>query len=122
MFGKVLVTILVLALVWMVVRNRVGGARTDPAAPRTALIPAAALRALAYGLVSVTVAGTGLYLYQGWEQGREIVRVRVVNAGTGQGVTYRARRQDIVGRSFRTLDGHAVTLADVERMEVDSGQ
>jgi hypothetical protein len=64
------------------------------------------------------VAGTGLYFYQGWQAGREAVTVRVVNANTGVAVTYRARREDVSGRSFLTLDGRRVTLAEVERLEL----
>ena len=45
--------------------------------------------------------------------------MRVINANTGEGVTYQARREDVAGRSFRTLDGRRITLADVERMELD---
>jgi hypothetical protein len=122
MFGKALVALLVVAFVWLAIRGRKRGGRPGGPALRGPLVPAGALRFLAYGLVSVMVAGSALYFYQSWDQGREIVRVRIVNAHTGQGVTYSVRREDLAGRSFRTLEGHRIVLADVERMEVDSGQ
>lgn len=64
------------------------------------------------------LAGTGLYLFEGWEAGRRPMTVRVINANTGAVVTYQVSPKDMTGRSFRTLDGRRVTLADVERMEV----
>jgi hypothetical protein len=66
------------------------------------------------------LAGTGLYLFEGWEAGRRPVTVRVINANTGAVVTYQVSPKDVTGRSFQTLDGRRVTLADVERMEVSA--
>jgi hypothetical protein len=45
-----------------------------------------------------------------------VVSIQVINATTGQVTTYRARRDEIEGRQFETLDGRRVTLAAVERM------
>jgi hypothetical protein len=64
------------------------------------------------------IAGTGLYLFEDWEAGRRPVTVSVINANTGEVVTYQVSPKDLAGRSFRTLDGRHVTLADVERLEV----
>jgi hypothetical protein len=36
--------------------------------------------------------------------------------------SYQARRDDVKGRSFTTLDGRIVTLADVERMVLADGR
>jgi hypothetical protein len=121
MFGKILITIVVLVMAWLVIRTRLqaGGRAALPPARGDPLIPAGVLRALAYGVVSVMIAGTALYLFQGWVTARAPITVRVINANTGEGVTYQARREDVAGRSFRTLDGRRITLADVERMELD---
>ena len=121
MFGKILITIVVLVMAWLVIRTRLqaGGRAAPPPARDHPRIPAGVLRALAYGVVSVMIAGTALYLFQGWVTAREAITVRVINANTGEGVAYQARREDVAGRSFRTLDGRRITLADVERMELD---
>ena len=68
MFGKIMITIVVLVMAWLVIRTRLqaGGRRRPTAARGGPLIPAGVLRALAYGVVSVMVAGTALYLFQGW--------------------------------------------------------
>ena len=121
MFGKILITVVVLVAAWLVIRKRLqaGGRTAPPPVRHDPLIPVGVLRALAYGVVSVMIAGAGLYLVQGWVTGREAITVRVINANTGEGVTYQARREDVSGRSFRTLDGRRITLADVERMELE---
>lgn len=121
MLAKIFLTVAVLLMAWLAIRARTrAGSRVAPTPVQNVpLVPAGFLRALAYALVVVMIAGTGLYLIQGWLAGREAVTVRVINANTGEGVTYRARREDVAGRSFRTLDGRRVTLADVERMELD---
>ena len=62
--------------------------------------------------------GSLLWLYLDYEAGREVVTVRVINANTGDVTTYEARRADIGGRRFTTLDGRPITLADVDRMEL----
>jgi hypothetical protein len=126
MFTKLLILVLVILGVWVAFRVKTGPAprpsaasRPGPALPtRPAWMPAGAPRALAYGLVSVMIAGTGLYLFEDWEAGRRPVTVSVINANTGEVVTYQVSPKDLAGRSFRTLDGRHVTLADVERLEV----
>jgi hypothetical protein len=122
MFGKILLTLAVMVGAYFVIRARLQGrAATDRSAPppRTPLVPPATLRAVAYGLVTVMVAGSLLWLYLGWEEGHEVVAVQVINANTGDVTTYRARRVDVEGRRFTTLDGRQVTLADVERMVLE---
>lgn len=123
MFGKILITAVVVVLAWLAIRARSRGVNPTRAAPATParppLVPPGAMRTIAYGMVGVMVAGTGLYLFDGWESGREAVRVRVINANTGQVAIYRARRDQVAGRSFRTLDGRQITLAEVERMELE---
>jgi hypothetical protein len=122
MFGKVLIAVVALLVGWLLLRTRMRGAgryAPPPAPPRPPSLSSGALRQLAYVALAVLVAGTGLYLYEGWAARRVPVLVRVINANTGATVTYRARRADVVGRSFLTLDGRRVTLADVERMELE---
>jgi hypothetical protein len=69
--------------------------------------------------VAISVAGlAGWYIYQDWSEAKIMVRIRVINAETGQVVLYDAPKGLVFGRSFTTADGRQVTLADVERMEV----
>jgi len=61
---------------------------------------------------------TGMFLYAEWREAYQVVTVRVINSHTGVARSYRARLKDVQGRSFATLDGRMVTLADVESMEL----
>lgn len=124
MFGKLLLTAAVILGAYLAIRTRTQRGREVAAAPsappREPLVPAGTLRAVAYGLVVVMVAGSLLWLYLDYAVGREVVTVRVINANTGDATTYMARRADVRGRQFTTLDGRPVTLSDVDRMELGS--
>ena len=89
------------------------------AASPAPLIPQGTARAVAYGLVAVMISGSLLWLYLDWQASREVVTVKVINANTGEITTYRARRADVKGRHFTTLDGRPFTLADVDRMVLE---
>jgi hypothetical protein len=122
MIGKILLTAAVILGAYLVIRARIQRSReavaepTEP--PREPLVPAGALKAVAFGLVAVMVAGSLLWLYLDYEAGREVVTVRIINANTGEATTYSARRADVKGRRFTTLDGRPITLSDVDRMEL----
>jgi len=118
MLGKILLTLAVMLGAYAVIRARMrrGGESSSGRPAPVTLIPLEMIRIVAYGLVVAMVAGSLLWLYLDWEMGHEIVAVQVINANTGSITTYRARRADVEGRHFTTLDGHRVTLADVERM------
>jgi len=123
MFGKILLTAVVVLGAYLVIRARMQRARhpapgATPAARPPPLAPAPFPEAIAYALAVIMVAGSLLWIYLDFQAGREAVTVRVVNAMTGEVTTYRARRAAIEGRSFTTLDGHPVTLSDVDRMEL----
>lgn len=123
MLGKILLTLVVILGAYVVLRTRLRDAgrsvanRPDPAPPPP-LIPRETVRLVAYTLVVLMVSGSLLWLYLDWREGHEVVAVRVINANTGAVTSYRARREDVEGRHFTTLDGRRVTLADVERMEL----
>jgi len=125
MFGKILLTLAVILGAYLAIRARIQRGRETVAADRRKCrepaFPATALTAVSYGLVLVMLAGSLLWLYLDWETGQRLVTVRVINANTGDVTTYRARREDVKGRQFTTLDGRSVTLADVERMVLAEG-
>lgn len=126
MFTKLLLTAAVVAVAWLVVRERwrpaddgdsglVKGA--SPAkAGKDALMPRGAVKLAAYGVVVLMLLGTGVYLVQGWQRDREVLRVQVVNTYTGKEASYLARRGEINARSFVTLDGRLVQIAEMERL------
>lgn len=87
--------------------------RVQPEPPNTRIQAIAA-----YGVLLVMLAGAGFFIYLEWQDSYQVITVRVVNSSTGKTVYYQARRGEIDGRTFRTLDGREVTLAEVERMEL----
>jgi predicted nucleic acid-binding Zn ribbon protein len=118
MFWKLLLTAAVIFGAYLVIRARMRAPETTEDAPHTQAprVSGRALRRLAYALIGLMLGGTAFYLIRSWESGREVLRVQVVNANTGVVIDYLARRRDVEGRGFRTLDGQVVRLADVERM------
>ncbi|MGB8145827.1 MAG: hypothetical protein WCF05_11755 [Chromatiaceae bacterium] len=122
MFSKIFLTLAVILGIYWVIRARLRGGGPTPgrqSPPQPPLIPLARVRALAYGLLVATVTGSLLWLYWDWEAGRGVVSVQVINANTGAIVIYQARRADVAGRHFTTLDGRQVVLAEVERLVLE---
>lgn len=119
MFGKLLLTIAVILGAYLFIRVRMQRDRECPPPDQRdsePLLSGPALRNFSYGLLAVMLLGSAIYLFLGWSSDRDLVRVQVINANTGAITDYQARRGDVKGRSFRTIDGRRVTLADVERM------
>ena len=124
MLTKVLFTIAVVLAVIFFSRLR---RRPGLDAP-TAYQPDATSGVFSYGLmrwlasvvVVLMVVGAAFYLYLDWRGASEIVRVRVIDAGTGKSSEYEVYRGEIEDRSFRTVDGRRVILAETERMETSA--
>ncbi len=122
MLSKIFLALAVILGIFWVIRAR---RRTDgqnqgySSPPQDPLIPLARVRALAYGLLVAMISGSLLWLYWGWKEGRSVVSVQVINANTGAIVIYEARRADVAGRHFTTLDGRRVVLAEVERLVLE---
>lgn len=93
------------------------GSPEIPVASRSPGLRPAIRKVLLWGsLAAVFAAGAGLY-YLAWQDAREPVTV-ILHSGNGNPVTYEVRKRDLGERSFTTLEGTEVTVADSERMEV----
>ena len=77
-------------------------------------------RVVSYIFILFMVVATGIFVYMEWRDHYRVVEVTVINTHTGNSVAYRARRGDVDGRVFETLDGRVVRLADIERLELGS--
>lgn len=118
MITKILLTLLVIVAALAYARRKrapvtrhSSGGMVGTKSSRTPLYAALAF-------ASLTLAISGLIFYQHWRERHTIFNVQVINSHTGEQQTYQAYREDIAKRSFRTVDGRQVNLADVERMEV----
>lgn len=117
MFLKLFLTSAVIIGAILVIRGRMRRGTS----PETAVPPGSSpnwqlVRTGAYVLAGAAVIATAVHLVGRWDSSREVLDVQVVNANTGAILRYQARRGDIDGRAFRTLEGQVVRLADVERM------
>lgn len=118
MIWKFLLTVAVLlgGAAFILARFRGSDRPWGAAASRPPLLPARLARRLAYAVLGLLLAGSGWYLYAKWADGNTLMLVQIVNANTGTITRFEARRRDIGGRGFRSLDGRDIRLADVERM------
>lgn len=122
MLMKLLLTLLVIiaALVTLRLRKRhpprnlVASAAQQHQSVRGSLVPKAA----AYGLLGLLLSGSALFVYLEWQDSWRVVTVRVIHSGNGSETIYRAYKGDVKGRSFTTVDGRIVNLAEVERLEL----
>ncbi|WP_130471247.1 hypothetical protein [Candidatus Magnetaquicoccus inordinatus] len=75
-------------------------------------------RLAAISLVISALLIAVMVLFNDWRSSQQKVQVRVIHVETGEVVIYQALRGQVHGRTFQTIDGRQVRLADVERMEV----
>ena len=69
-------------------------------------------------LALVVIAGVAYVVFSEVADERRAITVEVINTRTGESLRYQVQKGDIRGRTFRTLDGRTVTVADVERIEI----
>lgn len=124
MLSKILLTLVVVIVAAMVIGNRrrrkVSLAAGQPDPPLVAAPPNRVWRWTGYGLAVVMILGSGLYLYREWRDYERVVTVRVVDTLSGDVTLYRARRADVQERRFTTLDGREVSVANNERIELQT--
>lgn len=121
MFMKLLLTALVIAGAILTIRMRTQRPREVRVQPELLSAPperSPLLRLGAYGLLVIMLGGAVFYLYHQWRDAYQVVKVRVIDTRSGQTVVYQAYKGDVAGRSFQTVDGRTVALAEVERLEL----
>ena len=123
MITKLLFTLGVIFVGWLVLRNRQQRMSARPPEPRLQAPPRTGVNPwkwAGYLLVVVMILGSGLFLYAEWQDRYRVVTVSVVNTQTGERIDYQAHRMDVEERQFVTLDGLEVSVADTERIELHS--
>jgi hypothetical protein len=119
--SKILLTLAVIGVAWLVIRHRQQSLSEAERVPRLDSAQQSSNRTikwLSYGVLALMVSASLLYL--GWQvsQGYRLVTVRVVDAQSGRSVSYIARRMDVDDRHFLTQDGREILVADGERIEL----
>jgi hypothetical protein len=115
MISKILFTIAVIAAVILLVKLR---RRPVPQTTQAEDETAHGFRWLALFAVGLMVIGSAIFIWQAWRDASEVLMLRVIDSRSGQVTEYRAYRSDVDGRSFRTVDGRRISLAETERLEV----
>ncbi len=121
MLSKIVLTLAVVALAYLAIRtrSRAVGAK-ESVRPQAKSAQIVSPRAVAYIFLAVAmVTGTALFLME-WYDDRQVITIRVINSRTGETVVYEAYKGKVYGRRFETLDGRLVTVADVDRVELEA--
>ena len=124
MITKLILTLTVIAIAWLVVKNRqqrveaISHDRQPGVPARQDANPL--MKWGAYTLLAMLLLGSGGYLFVQWQDSARVVTVIVIDTQTGRSVSYQARRGDIEERYFVTLDGREVSVANNERIELES--
>ena len=91
MITKLLLTLGVIAIAWLVLRNRVRQSeelntrqQTASLSPPVSKVSHKTPRLAAYGLVLFMLGASGIFLYLQWRDEYRIVTVQVINTQTGQ--------------------------------------
>lgn len=128
MLSKFLITLLVIAAAFIVIRSRNLKASGSPSARETATKKAAKtaasselskdMRIGAYLFLALTIAiGGAVYFYQ-WQDDHSIVTVKLYRNSTDEPVSYEVYKFQLGDKSFITTEGLSVAVAGSERMEV----
>jgi len=121
MLSKIVLVLAVVALAYLAIRtrSRAVGAK-ESVRPQTKSTQIVSPRVVAYIFLAVAVfTGTALFLLE-WYDDRQVITIRVINSRTGEAVVYEAYKGKVYGRRFETLDGRLVTVADVDRVELEA--
>ena len=128
MIGKILLTLAVMGIAYLVIRQRqVNEAReqTPKKSQSSKSAEAAAepglsqdLRIASYlFMVFMVGVGAALYYYR-WQDDHQILTINLHRADQVQPVSYQVYKYQLQDRSFTTTDGRQVTVASSERMEI----
>ncbi len=117
MLTKLLFTALIIAGAIFAARHQRQPERSS-GTRKPAATPAVSPRYIAYGIVVIIVATTGVLSFFQWQDTQTVITIRVINSRTGENTTHQAHKGRLGTRSFETLDGRMVTVADVDRIEI----
>lgn len=117
MLTKILLTALVIIAVVLYLRRRTA-AGTAQRGMQAA--PAGYWRLLPAGLLLAALVVSAVMFWLEWQDEHRVFTARVIDTRTGDVTTYSVYPGAVRGRTFETVDGRSVTLADVERLELVS--
>lgn len=121
MLTKVLLTLgVIIACIWLI-----SARRDDPKVKTRAIVSDETLsrqkqlRQGAWVFMGVMIiAAVIMVVVELWDK-NALVTVHVINTQSGERISYQARREDVQGNSFTTVEGRKIFTAGVERIEIE---
>ena len=119
MVTKLIFTLAVIALVVFLVKFRQRPASAPIPAPVSRQKPDTRLiRTIAIATLVVMLTGSLVMVYLSWRDSHQLLQVKVIDSRSGRVSEYEVYRGRLGERSFETVDGRQVRLAETERLEV----
>ena len=129
MIGKILLTLAVIVMAYLMAR-RDPGSKRDTAKSAPPKISAGGQNKLPYTtlhddlrsasylfLFFMVLVGAALYYFR-WQDDHQLITVRLYSADQEDPASYEVYKYQLAERSFTTVDGRAITVAGSDRMEV----
>ncbi len=125
MFIKILITLLVIIIAAIVLRQRklVQQALQKPVVIQVQEEPSdhqIMMKWISIVIVLFLVLSVGSYYVVKWNEDHQLYNIRIVNPQTGKEESYQAYKKDLRGSSFVTLTGLQVTVSEFERVEMEA--
>ena len=123
MLGKAVLTLVVIIVAILVVKQRndqEAGTKKSANSKKDQADNSMAsdFRFAAY-MFLVLMFGTGAFIYyQRWQDDHTVLTVNLYSDGQSEPVSYEVYKFQLDSRSFTTIEGIRITVADNERMEV----
>jgi len=121
MLKQFIITLVVAAIVVVVARakRKRNDSRSDASGEKSLRgsgSPSATV-IVGYSLAAVMILATVGVTWLRYQEAREIVRIEVVDARSGDRTVYQVRRKELGERQFTTVDGTVVSLGASDRVE-----
>jgi len=129
MFGKLLVTLAIIAIAIIVIKQRNSGPTIEKKSSASRIPPpknkpqsptplSSDLRTAAY-LFLALMLGAAIIMYAlRWQDQHTILTVNLFPPGSDSPSSYQVYKYQLRNRSFTTIDGTVITVANSERMEI----
>ena len=129
MIGKILLTLAVMALAYLMARlnPKAKGDKSKSAPPKITAdyqkkSPDSKMHddlriACYFFLFFMAIVGGALYYYR-WLDDHQLITVRLYSADQVGQASYAVYKYQLADRSFTTVDGRVITVADSDRMEI----
>ena len=121
MLGKIVLTAAVILIAVLFIRQqRLNEANADKSPRKDAEKDSGTsdLRFAAYAFLAMMLGLGAFVYYQSWRDDHTILTINLYRDGNSAPISYEVYKYQLASRSFVTLEGVQITVADNERMEI----